>query len=104
MMAALAAVGGRTTRGRSGRMDRTSFQDWLNRYIAAWRSNDAEKIGALFSDDIVYSYRPFSDPVRGREAVVADWLRSPDEPGTWEADYHPVAVDADTCVAVGESR
>jgi ketosteroid isomerase-like protein len=85
-------------------MDHASFQDWLNRYVEAWRSNDPATIGELFSDDVVYSYRPFSEPVRGREAIVADWLRSPDEPGTWDAEYHPVAVDGDTGVSVGESR
>ena len=85
-------------------MDHAAFQDWLDRYIAAWRSGKAEGIGALFSDDVVYSYRPFTEPVRGRDAVVADWLRSPDEPGSWDAEYRPVAVDGDTAVSVGESR
>jgi len=85
-------------------MDRERFQAWLDRYIAAWRSNEAEQIGALFSEDIVYSFRPWSPAVRGREAIVAEWLRNPDEPGSWEAEYHAVAVDGDTGVAVGESR
>ena len=85
-------------------MDHAAFQDWLNRYIAAWRSGEAGDIGALFSADVVYSYRPYSEPVRGRAAVVADWQRSPDEPGSWDAEYHPIAVDGDTAVSVGESR
>jgi ketosteroid isomerase-like protein len=85
-------------------MDRERFQAWLHRYIAAWRSNEAEQIGALFSEDVVYSFRPWSPAVRGREAIVAEWLRNPDEPGSWEAEYHAVAVDGDTGVSVGESR
>lgn len=85
-------------------MDHAAFQDWLDRYIAAWRSGKPDDIGALFSDDVVYSYRPFSEPVRGRDAVVADWLESPDEPDSWDAEYRPVAVDGDTAVSVGESR
>jgi ketosteroid isomerase-like protein len=85
-------------------MDHAGFQDWLNRYVAAWRSGKAEDIGALFSDDVVYSYRPFTQPVRGREAIVADWLRRPDDPDSWDAEYHPVAVDGDTAVSLGESR
>jgi len=85
-------------------MDHAAFQAWLDRYIAAWRSGSADQIGALFSEDVVYSYRPYSDPVRGRAAVVADWLRNPDEPGSWSAEYHPVAVDGDTAISVGESR
>ena len=85
-------------------MDHSAFQDWLNRYIAAWRSGDRAAIGDLFSDDVVYTYRPYSEPVHGREAVVADWLRNPDEPGSWDAEYRPLAVDGDVAVSVGESR
>jgi ketosteroid isomerase-like protein len=85
-------------------MDHASFQDWLDRYIAAWRSGKADDIGELFSEDVTYSYRPYTEPVRGRAAIVADWLRDPDEPGSWDAEYHPVAVDGDTGVSVGESR
>ena len=85
-------------------MDRATFQNWLDRYIAAWRSGDGDEIGALFSEDVVYRYRPFSEPVAGRDAVVADWLRNPDEPGSWDAEYRAVAVDGDTAVSVGESR
>ena len=85
-------------------MTHETFQVWLDRYIAAWRSGSAEEIGGLFSEDVVYSYRPFSPAVRGRDAVVADWLRNPDGPGSWSAEYHPLAVDGDTAVSVGETR
>ena len=85
-------------------MDHAAFQSWLNRYIEAWRSGDPAAIGDLFSDDVVYSYRPFSEAVHGRDAVVADWLRNPDEPGSWDAAYRAVAVDGDVGVSVGESR
>src|SRR4051794_15870829 len=91
-------------RNEASAMDHATFQGWLDRYIDAWRSGEAGDIGALFSDDVVYSYRPYSTPVQGREAVVADWLKSPDDPGSWEAEYRAVAVDGDTGVAVGESR
>ena len=36
-------------------MDHGSAQEWLDRYVAAWRSYDPAAIGALFSDDIVLS-------------------------------------------------
>lgn len=85
-------------------MTHDEVQGWLDRYIQAWRSNDAETIGALFTDDVAYRYQPYEDPVVGRDALVADWLREPDEPGTWSASYQPFAVDGDRAVAVGESR
>ena len=85
-------------------MDHAAFQAWLDRYIAAWRSADVADIGQLFSADARYYYGPYRDPVVGRDAIVADWTGEPDAPGSWEAEYRPLAVDGDVAVATGESR
>jgi ketosteroid isomerase-like protein len=79
-------------------------QAWLAAYVAAWRSNDAATIGELFAEDAAYRYHPYDDPERGRDAIVADWLEDPDEPGSWEASYAPLLVDGDRAVATGETR
>jgi ketosteroid isomerase-like protein len=92
-------------------MDRSLAQAWLDRYVAAWTSYDADAIGALFADDVAYRYHPYDEPVVGRDAVVASWLgdsssdsaSTRDEPGTFEATYSPVAVDGDTVVAQGST-
>jgi hypothetical protein len=85
-------------------MDRSTFQRWLDDYVAAWRTYDAEAIGALFTERAEYRYHPWDDPVAGREAIVASWLEEPDEPGSWEARYEPWAIEGDRAVAVGASR
>jgi ketosteroid isomerase-like protein len=85
-------------------MDHAAFQSWLDRYIEAWRSNDASKIGDLFSEQVTYRYHPWDDPVRGRDAIVRDWLEAPDPPDSWEASYRPLAIEGDLAIAVGESR
>jgi ketosteroid isomerase-like protein len=85
-------------------MTHETFQVWLDRYLAAWRSGSAEDIGALFSEDVVYTYRPFRPSVRGRDAVVASWLENPDEPDSWSAEYHPLAVDGNVAVSIGETQ
>ena len=92
-------------------MDHQSATEWLDRYVAAWESYDRDLIEALFSEDVVYRYYPYKEPVVGREAVVESWLgegddedvAERDEPGTWEASYEPVAIDGDTVVATGRS-
>ena len=86
------------------RLSRDEFAAWLDRYVAAWRSGDAADIGALFSADASYSYRAGADVVTGRDAIVADWLREPDDPATWEAKYAPLAIDGDVHVSIGWSR
>jgi hypothetical protein len=88
-------------------MRHTKVQDWLDRYIIAWRANDESLIRELFTLDAVYGYRPWDDEdvtVRGLDAIVASWLDEPDDPASWEAHYSPYAVDGDRAVAVGWSR
>ena len=93
-------------------MDRQAAQDWLDRYVEAWISYDRDDISALFSEDVAYRYHPYDEPIVGREAVVGSWLgetdsdgaSTRDEPGTYDAEYSPVAVDGDTVVATGTSR
>lgn len=93
-------------------MDRQRAQAWLDRYVDAWMSYDRDDISALFSENIAYRYHPYDEPVVGRDEVVASWLgesasddaSTRDAPGTYEAEYSPVAVDGDTVVATGTSR
>src|SRR4051794_9871597 len=89
-----------------GRMtlDHAQFQDWLNRYVAAWKSYEPQEIGDLFSADAEYLYHPQIEAVRGRDQIVASWLDGRDEPGTYDAEYEPIAIDGDSHVARGWSR
>lgn len=87
-------------------MTHADVQAWLDRYIAAWRSNDADLIAALFTEDAVYRYNPYRDDLalRGQAAIVAGWLEEDDDPDSWEARYEPYAVEGDRAVATGWSR
>ena len=93
-------------------MELQEAQSWLNRYIAAWLTYDPDEIAALFSQDVAYRYHPYDEPIVGREAVVASWLgegasddaSTRDAPGTYDAEYSPVAIDDDVVVATGTSR
>ena len=78
-------------------------QAWLDAYVEAWRTYDPESVGALFTDDVAYAYTPVDEPVRGRDAIVADWLKDRDEPGSWQASYRPLVVEGDRAIAVGRT-
>ena len=84
-------------------MDRDGFAAWLDRYVSAWRTYDPEAIGDLFSVDATYRYHPEDEPVTGRAAIVADWLRSPDDPASWRSRYEPFAVEGDRAVMRGST-
>jgi hypothetical protein len=86
-------------------MTHDDVQQWLDHYVAAWRSYDPEAIGDLFGAEATYRYHPWDEePVTGREAIVADWVEDQDEPGTWQAWFKPYAVDGERATAVGECR
>jgi uncharacterized protein (TIGR02246 family) len=84
-------------------VDRLAVSRWLTAYVDAWKTYDRDKIADLFTEDAHYRYHPYDNPVRGRDAIVQSWLEDPDEPGTFDARYEPVAVDGDVAVAVGTS-
>ena len=87
-------------------MNRETLQVWLDKYVDAWRTYDPAQIADLFSEDALYYYSPWDEqnPLRGREAIVADWLREPNPAGSWEAHYVPVAVEGNVGVAQGRTR
>jgi ketosteroid isomerase-like protein len=86
-------------------LTRDGFASWLDRYIAAWRSGDAEEIGALFSEDVTYSQTGGQSVIEGRQAVVEDWLEDAYEPELeWEAAYEPLAIEGEVHVGVGSTR
>jgi len=90
-------------------VNKADVDRWLRAYVEAWKSYDREQISALFGEDAKYRYHPYDDPVEGREAVVHAWLgqgadagvSNRDQPGTYDAYYHAIAVDRDVAVATG---
>lgn len=85
--------------------DLNALQAWLDAYVDAWRSPEPDKIGALFTEDATYAYEPYdSSPERGRKAIVAAWLKDPDQPGSFECHYQALAVNGDLGVAQGWTR
>ena len=90
-------------------MTHGDVQRWVDRYVEAWKSYDPAAIGELFSEDAEYRYHPWDEPVRGREAIVADWITpdgdasSRDAAGTYDASFEAWAVEGSRAVAVGMS-
>jgi hypothetical protein len=85
-------------------MTHEQVAQWLAAYSKAWETYDPKAIGDLFSADAAYYYFPFDDPTRGREAIVASWLESPDAKGRYKGEYQPVVVEGNRAAAQGESR
>jgi uncharacterized protein (TIGR02246 family) len=73
-------------------MDKATVAAWVDRYVAAWESNDPAAIGGLFAADAAYRQRPSDEPWQGRDGIVAGWLETKDDPGTWTFRYDVLAA------------
>ncbi len=71
---------------------------WLERYFAAWTSNDPVEVSALFAEDATYSYGPFREEARGRDEIVRRWVDGGAHPGLRTA-FEPLAVMGERGVA-----
>lgn len=79
-------------------MTRTDFEQWLDAYRAAWKTDDPGQIGALFTDDASYTTLPFREPRRGRDAIVAWWISQGDSKNEWRFELERLVVEGDTGV------
>ncbi|GGL18265.1 nuclear transport factor 2 family protein [Mangrovihabitans endophyticus] len=71
---------------------------WVQRYRAAWESNDPARIGDLFTEDAAYFTEPYAKPWHGRAEIVAGWLERSDKPATTSFAWHPLIVTADLAI------
>jgi uncharacterized protein (TIGR02246 family) len=78
-------------------MDRSGARAWLDRYFAAWVSNDPEDVAALFTEDAVYAVSPFAEPWVGRDEIVRRWTDGRQEDIVHDSEV--LAVDGDVVVA-----
>jgi SnoaL-like domain len=85
-------------------LNRAIVTAWLDAYVRAWKTYDPQSIGDLFSENAIYYYTPFSEPLRGRSAIVTSWLEEPDTPGTYDGHYEPIAIEGNCAVTNGRSR
>jgi ketosteroid isomerase-like protein len=79
-------------------VDLATFRAWLERYFAAWASNDPDEVAALFSDDAEYSWGSFREPARGRDDIVRWWTDGGAQAGL-RTSFEAIAVEGDRGVA-----
>jgi uncharacterized protein (TIGR02246 family) len=82
-------------------VERGDVERWVEGYVKAWKTNDPEDIGALFTDDATYYTAPHREPWRGRDAIVQGWLGRKDEQGRWDFEYRVQDVAGDRAYVRG---
>lgn len=77
-------------------MDRDGVLRWVAGYERAWRSDDVDAVGELFSADAHYRASPYEPPEIGLDAIRGFWLDDRGKAFTMSAE--PVAVEGRTAV------
>ena len=85
-------------------MDHAQVQEWLDRYVQAWRTYERDAIAGLFATDATYAFHPWDEPLTGADTIIENWLDSPDEAGSWEASYRPLLVEGNRAITTGTTR
>ena len=60
-------------------MTETELNDWLEKYGRAWTTQDPDAAASIFTEDGTYAWSPFTEPLRGREAIRSAWHQATQE-------------------------
>ena len=83
-------------------MTEADVTKFVDRYLRAWRSNDADDIRAIFTEDAEYHEEPYETHWIGREQIVQGWRSRWDwQKGGWTFEWTLREADANTAVVDG---
>lgn len=78
---------------------------WVDRYLTAWRTNGADDIAALFTEDGRYHEGPYETDWIGRGEIIEGWQGRWDwQQGGWDFDWELISIDGHTAVITGVGR
>lgn len=80
------------------------LERWMDGYVLAWSSNDADHIAALFSPDAVYDPQTSDGELLGIPEIVQWWQGVGDDPENWEFHWLPVVETDEVAVVSGATR
>jgi ketosteroid isomerase-like protein len=73
-------------------MHSDALHEWLTAYGRAWETRDPEAAAALFTEDIAYYEKPYTDPARGREGVRQYWDDAVSDHGAVSFSFEILAI------------
>ncbi len=80
------------------------LETWMEGYLEAWETGDADDITALFSPDAVYDPQTADGELHGHEEIVDWWQDIDDTPGNWDFEWVPLVETEDLAVVTAVTR
>ncbi len=82
-------------------MAQEQVEQWVEGYLAVWRSNSPADIDALFTPEATYFTAPPRRPWRGHREIVEGWLERAPQQGEWSFRHEMLDVIGDTAYVRG---
>ena len=73
-------------------------------YVAAWSSNEAGHIAALFTPDAVYDPQTADGEWHGVEEIVAHWQEIGDDEDNWDFEWQPLVETDELAIVTCRTR
>jgi hypothetical protein len=80
------------------------LDNWMDGFVLAWSSNDADHIRALFTEDAVYDPQTESGEWDGIEQIVETWQAIDDQEENWDFQWQPLVETEDLAVVTGRTQ
>ena len=82
-------------------MNRSEVQNWIDNYVAAWRSPSRDKLAQLFTADVRYQLHqapPWNQTLSGLGELAQYWEHVSLEQGEFELQSEIVALEGNVAV------
>lgn len=76
---------------------------FISGYLRAWRSNEPDDIRAIFTEDAVMRFEPWTKAYTGHEEIVSEWLRRQDEPDSFTFSWDVSGIDGQRAFVEAET-
>lgn len=77
---------------------------WMDRYVLAWSTNEAEHISALFTEDAVYDPQTADGEWEGLAEIVSKWQEIDDDEANWDFEWLPLVETDEVAVVTARTR
>lgn len=79
------------------------LNEWMDGYVQAWTTNDADDIASLFSRDAVYDPQTPEGEWDGIDEIVRRWQDRDQDEENWEFEWRPLLETDEMAVVTGRT-
>jgi hypothetical protein len=80
------------------------LEKWMDDYVLAWSTNQADDIAALFTTDAVYDPQTPEGEWDGIDEIIRRWQERDQDEENWEFEWRPLVETDAVAIVTGRTR